>query len=401
MNEQETNRSEGNGTTRGFPIGNSVAVVGDPGTGKTTILLSFFRFANVSQGLVGLREKTKGKALRKFTDLFSGQSDKVSTGECGPVLRCFISLETSFRRALKNHKHLLAKQVVEEPSGSGNQTETKHNSDVFVFVDATAFLSGKLQDRLRYPHLPKLVGDSDPDAWHYFDLNLGGVSRVDEENFGLYWQPKGGTKPVRIEHIREEKNNEINIDTVERPQHPFHYNKDKQGHVCRIFNLLTPPLGDPMRRVTLLKDLLAELFVRFNKHKTRIVAVDSLSALLAAFDGEEWLDSSDMGRRLPMLNLVRWLEENEVTTMMACEAKRGDHTLSGHPLFLGTEERYLSSGVIQLDYHRYRSGDLVRYLRVLKMRGCRHDMRPHAYDLAQEGVAWIEPLFGESQEEKL
>ena len=65
-------------------------------------------------------------------------------------------------------------------------------------------------------------------------------------------------------------------------------------------------------------------------------------------------------------------------------------------MFLGTEERYLTSGVIQLNYHAYPSGDIVRYLRVLKMRGVAHDMRPFAYDLDEDGIAWVEPLFGEA-----
>ena len=102
-------------------------------------------------------------------------------------------------------------------------------------------------------------------------------------------------------------------------------------------------------------------------------------------------------RRLNMLNLVRWLEEYGVTTFLACEAEHNtERTWGGHPLFLGTEERYLTSGVIQLNYHAYPSGDIVRYLRVLKMRGVAHDMRPFAYDLDEDGIAWVEPLFGEA-----
>ena len=88
-----------------------------------------------------------------------------------------------------------------------------------------------------------------------------------------------------------------------------------------------------------------------------------------------------------------------MTTFMACEARRSENnTMRGHPLFLGTEERYLFSGVIQLDYHRYPSGDLMRYLRVLKMRGAAHDMRGYAYELSENGLDWLEALFGEAQQ---
>ena len=30
------------------------------------------------------------------------------------------------------------------------------------------------------------------------------------------------------------------------------------------------------------------------------------------------------------------------------------------------------------------------------MRGAAHDMRPHAYDLDDKGISWVEPLFGEA-----
>jgi len=35
------------GTTYGIPCGNTVAVVGDPGTGKTTLLLSYLTYASI------------------------------------------------------------------------------------------------------------------------------------------------------------------------------------------------------------------------------------------------------------------------------------------------------------------------------------------------------------------
>lgn len=142
------------------------------------------------------------------------------------------------------------------------------------------------------------------------------------------------------------------------------------------------PIPDPLQRVRLLKDLLAELFARFSDHKSCILAIDSLSALLSASVESADAEPASQGRRLHILNLVRWLEERQVTTLMACEAEhRQDRSLGGRALFLGAEERYLASGVIQLQYHTYPSGDVVRYLRVMKMRGAAHDMRPHAYDL--------------------
>ena len=160
---------------------------------------------------------------------------------------------------------------------------------------------------------------------------------------------------------------------------------------------MTQPVSEPAKRVRLLKDLLANLFAANSNLKSRIVCIDSLSALLSREEIEKDVLDGSRPHRLSMLNLVRWLEENDATTLMACEAVRRDEsTLRGQPLFLGLEERYLASGVIQLEYHKYKSGDIVRFFRILKMRGCKHDMRRYAYELCPLGIEWVEPLFGEA-----
>ena len=91
-----------------------------------------------------------------------------------------------------------------------------------------------------------------------------------------------------------------------------------------------------------------------------IVMIDSLSALLSNFSPVEPDENpAAKGRRLHIISLIRWLEENGIASILACEAVReGGQTLRRQPLFLGTQERYIASGVIQLDYHQYRSGDL-------------------------------------------
>ena len=88
-----------------------------------------------------------------------------------------------------------------------------------------------------------------------------------------------------------------------------------------------------------------------------------------------------------------------MTSLLAVEAHREEGaTLRTHPLYMGGLERYLASGVIQLDYHQYPSGDVIRTLQILKMRGIRHDMRPYAYDLDEGGLAWLEPLIADRGE---
>ncbi len=373
----------------GIPCGNTIAVVGDPGTGKTTLLLSFLSYGSFMSGkgewgrsnILSLHSHSKEnkEAFQTLNKLFipagKPKEDKTGPGESQKkTLRCFISLENNLARVWKNHKALIPSR---EASRSCQDSQ-------YIFIDATAFLSGRLEDKLRYP---RLNGGNPKDTIEIlqedqiFDFTLGGHHLDEDEHFGLYFQKKD-QEPKRIEQINTDNNQ----------NGPF----DTNIHV-RAFNLITRPIPDPFKRVRLLKDLLAELFVRFPEFKHRILAIDSLSALMTPFDESSPLEPSTSGRRLHILNLVRWLEEYNVTTFMACEAEHDTvKTLGGQPLFLGKEERYLASGVIQLNYHAYPSGDVVRYLRIMKMRGAAHDMRPFAYGLGAEGIAWVEHLFGEA-----
>ncbi len=382
----------------GIPRGNTVVVVGDPGTGKTTFLLTYIAHGNLKsnsensgQKVVCLKKRADGQeaTFQAIDNLFmpapaqtnekkaeSGYSSKNESA----TLRCFISLENNISRILDNHSRLL------------KQCESNTSGDQFVFIDATAFLSGRLDDRLRYPRLDQTQVDSgqkttNTGSWieHSYDLTLGGYNLDDDEHFGLYHQ-EGKKDPERIEQLKD------NAELFFREK-----NSGDNSITRRTFNLITRPISDPFQRVRLLKDLLAEVFIRFPECKHRLLAIDSLSALMNPFGEADLSASASPARRLNMLNLVRWLEKYQVTTFLACEAEHdAEKTWGGRPLFLGTEERYLASGVIQLNYHEYPSGDIVRYLRVLKMRGAGHDMRPHAYDLDADGISWVEPLFGEA-----
>lgn len=365
-----------------------MAVVGDPGTGKTTFLLTYVTHGGLKivkekdswQWVVQLEteEDKKAKTFQAIDHLFAPALSHRGKGpkKDASTLRCFISLENNLSRVLDNHGALLDRWPHNSPD------------DQFMLIDATAFLSGRLEDRLRYPRLTSASQEQQHlDFWieHSYDLNLGGHNLDEEEDFGLYYQADN-KDPKRIE--------QLDNDAV-----PFSRKApgDNKPIRCRSFNLITRPISDPFQRVRLLKDLLAEVFIRFPKCEHRLLAIDSLSALMNAFGEDAQSASESPARRLHVLNLIRWLEEYGVTTFLACEAKGDtDKTLGGHPVFLGAEERYLASGVIQLNYHEYPSGDIVRYLKVLKMRGAAHDMRSHAYDLGEEGIAWVEPLFGEA-----
>jgi hypothetical protein len=308
----------------------------------------------------------------------------------GRTLRCFISVETNFKRLLATHP-----QAFRDVERSENDSDRHSSNDAEFFIDATAFLTGRVEDQLRYPKLAAARTEEERSSrdkirsrpWAPYELSLGGHHVDDDEMFGLYWQAEpedsGVHEPKRIERLSGDGRD---------GNHPFL--QEERGGFMRRIDLLTPRLPDPLQRIRLIKDLLAELFVRFKDCDTRVISIDSLSALIAPIPYDDGPVPVD-GARLPILNLIRWLEEYEATTFLACEASRSEReTLANEPLFLGAQERYLVSGIIQLAYHRYPSGDLVRYFQLLKVRGAEHDMRPHAYELGgKNGVRWIELLF--------
>lgn len=386
-----------------IPIGNTVMLAGDPGTGKTTILLDFFRYARFSefqQGVTLCVDTSESEAsgseevfntINKIVIPHNKNDGQEKSGEqCKekdiftPVLRIFISLESSFERIASNQKHLMTPPAPAKDSGAEGEEK---NKDINVFIDATAMLSGRLEDSLRYPKLAKRRNNEGSyNGWsEEFQFNLGGYETPRSADSKWYWQPG-----------KSELKDQVGIDDLPAEGYdrgPF----GKKANSFRRFVLMCPPIDDPMIRLQLVKDLLAQTISELGDGRQVVLTVDSLSALLARFTDAVAESKETYGRRVYIVNLVRWLEENGVTSIMAVEANRdGGQTLRKQQLFLGAQERYIASGVIQLDYHQYQSGDLVRNLRVLKMRGAAHDMRPYAYELDERGLSWIEPLYADT-----
>lgn len=373
----------------GIPRGNTVALAGDPGTGKTTFLLLFFRQGRLNGEWVelscrdGAQDPWQEVALEAFDRLMPESGDNGgSSADNIRTVRVFISLDNTFESVHRTHGGLLP-----------NNGDAKE--EYWFFIDATSMLTGRLQDGLRYPRLSAFQPESPPD-WHVEELNLGGWNpNVAEEGPSWYWV-RDGERPKPLGECDSEKNpfvGKIKCKDEERE-------KTKNPR-RRVLRLMTPYLGDPLRRVALIKDLLAALFAQFlsEKRPFLLLAVDSLSSLLQP-PPQGVVEPAPHGRdRRQILNLVRWLEELQVTSLLAVEAHREEGaTLRAHPLYMGGLERYLASGVIQLDYHQYPSGDVIRTLQILKMRGIRHDMRPYAYDLDEGGLAWLEPLIADRGE---
>ncbi len=94
-----------------------------------------------------------------------------------------------------------------------------------------------------------------------------------------------------------------------------------------------------------------------------LIAIDSLEALevLAKFKD----------RRREMYRLFEWLRDQDLTSFVITE--RPDWIIAGHVLQGRWDEDFLADGVVHLRMHMVSDLDAQRRLRVVKMRGTRHE----------------------------
>ena len=94
-----------------------------------------------------------------------------------------------------------------------------------------------------------------------------------------------------------------------------------------------------------------------------LIAIDSLEALevLAKFKD----------RRREMYRLFEWLRDQDLTSFVITE--RPDWIVAGHVLQGRWDEDFLADGVVHLRMHMVSDLDAQRRLRVVKMRGTRHE----------------------------
>ncbi len=94
-----------------------------------------------------------------------------------------------------------------------------------------------------------------------------------------------------------------------------------------------------------------------------VLVLDSLDALEVLTGFED--------RRREIFRLFEWLRDTGITTFVIAE--RPDYVVGGHILQGRHEENFLADGVLNLRMHLVTDQDVQRRLRVVKLRGTRHE----------------------------
>ncbi|MGC1121742.1 MAG: ATPase domain-containing protein [Candidatus Methanofastidiosia archaeon] len=126
------------------------------------------------------------------------------------------------------------------------------------------------------------------------------------------------------------------------------------------------------------------------------VCVDSLTSLLSHGIGEaSERDPPTTERQLrkTIIELRAILEVSNATTLFTAEARPAESTESEFTTTWKNIEHFVARGVIQLGYHGYGKGDLVRYLRIIKMRGVGHSTTKYAFEITNKEIEWIGELI--------
>lgn len=125
------------------------------------------------------------------------------------------------------------------------------------------------------------------------------------------------------------------------------------------------------------------------------VCIDSLTSLLSHGAGKERKNDSSLEEEIRkiIIELRANLEVSNATTLFTAEAKPTESVESGFATQWRNIEHFVARGVIQLGYHGYGKGDLVRYLRIIKMRGVGHSTTKYAFEITNKKIEWIGELI--------
>jgi KaiC/GvpD/RAD55 family RecA-like ATPase len=125
------------------------------------------------------------------------------------------------------------------------------------------------------------------------------------------------------------------------------------------------------------------------------VCLDSLTSLLCHRIGKESENTSFVAEKIreTIVKLRAILEVSNATTLFSAEAIPAENTETGFTTAWRNIENFVARGAIQLGYHEYGKGDLVRYLRILKMRGVGHSTAKYAFEITNKEIEWIGELI--------
>jgi KaiC/GvpD/RAD55 family RecA-like ATPase len=125
------------------------------------------------------------------------------------------------------------------------------------------------------------------------------------------------------------------------------------------------------------------------------VCIDSLTSLLAYGIAQKGREESHIAKeiRKTIVELRANLEISNITTLFTVEAMPAESVETGFTTAWRNIENFVARGVIQIGYHGYGKGDLVRYLRILKMRGVSHSTTKYAFEIANKEIEWIGELI--------
>ena len=125
------------------------------------------------------------------------------------------------------------------------------------------------------------------------------------------------------------------------------------------------------------------------------VCIDSLTSFLSHGIGQKSEGNSYVAEiiREIIIKLRANLEVSKTTTLFTVEAMPTESVETGFTTAWRNIENFVARGVIQLGYYGYGKGDLVRYLRILKMRGVGHSTTKYAFEITNKEIKWIGELI--------
>jgi len=126
-------------------------------------------------------------------------------------------------------------------------------------------------------------------------------------------------------------------------------------------------------KTTDIKQLILTIYKAVKQNNIKRVVIDSIPNIIT---GKE--DIHEI--RTSLLTLCILLERFDCTTLMVTDISEGSERLSTYG-----EEEFIASGIIKLSLEKI-EGKWTRKIQVRKMRGTKHKLDEHAFEIAEDGI---------------